>query len=79
MIVRIIFNQNGRCYTGDNMTNKNVVGRHFIVTMCRNSHRAFIDETYYVPQGVAHEPIIEEADQCVNETDNAAAVVGGGV
>lgn len=79
MIVRIIFNQLSYIHTGDNITDKKVIGREFVITMGRNLYFALLDETNNIIQRVAHIAIIDEAAQCVNEKYMALAFVRGGV
>jgi len=77
MILRIIFNQNGRCYAGNHITNKNIVGCQLIIPMGRDTYMTLTNEVHYVPQRIAHASIIEEAKQCVNALATATIINKG--
>lgn len=78
MILRIIFNQNGRFCAGNHITNKNIVGCQLIIPMGRNLYLILMDESHNVPQRIAHASIIEEAKQCVNALAVAVKMHQGG-
>lgn len=78
MILRIIFNQNGCCRTGNHIPHKNIVGCQFIITMSRNSYLAFANKMNNIPQCLTHKPIIDEAGQCVNEVKSVIVFTLGG-
>lgn len=78
MIIRIIFNRNGRSYTANHIPHKNIVGCQFIIAMGRDSYLAFVNKMNNIPQCFTHKPIIDEAGQCVNEVKSVTVFTLGG-